>query len=109
MCPYGALAISGSYWLGWWVKYYGYVEQNPIKYIDPTGLVAIPAAPLIAEVCSTELARIAQLIALGYIVKQLDCDDDDCSVYVAMYLQSLLHNNQCSNIPTLIVVRWDFL
>jgi RHS repeat-associated protein len=42
---------------------YGYVWQNPINWIDPEGLIALPALPAIAEAVAGALAWAGEAIA----------------------------------------------
>ncbi len=46
---------------------FGYVHQNPLRYIDPTGEAELPAAPVVGEACLANPAC-AALVGRGLAV-----------------------------------------
>lgn len=58
------------------INTYGYAYQNPLKYVDPDGRLAL-AIPLVPSACKAIGAGIGSLIGVVGYYMYLDCDDDN--------------------------------
>jgi uncharacterized protein RhaS with RHS repeats len=60
------------------INTYGYVHQNPLKYIDPEGLAAqVCLIPGVNAVCATAASKaLNAVVAVGIAAYEL-CKDDD--------------------------------